>query len=897
MQSLLDTTPAPIAYHDGLSSTPREVWRRRPRFPFLREGVQAPDAYPREHERTYVVLPDSFVPRRHELTSWSSGLTYTCDPSNAAWAKTNVTGTANVVANPNDGAVTAGRIFETVTNGAHTAARAYTFTAPSHAIQFFAKWLGRDWVRVLANDGTEDFEGWVNLATGATKLFADIINATTLNGGFETAGAPFGSWSTFTSGTGAVTRDTAIYRTGSASAKLAANGASNIAGVSLAAAQVGRSYLLGFWACSGSGTLTVRARLDTLGSFTDFSVGTTWTWCELTAVAGTATLQIVNYSVGDIYVDDVVLTPTSVMPIIAPGVLNGGFETAGGGGADVFANWTESGNGSGTSTITDETTIVHTGGHACKLTIDSGGNWRGVQTTVLQSGRRYRLTLWARDGGVPASLKAYQLNGQTFATFNLGATYAQYSVEFTANGSDLLLFSDSASVEVYLDDVTLCPLDPPEIVCTACPDSPAGDWWRIALILPQPRAAAGTVTLALSSDGTALSYAGDTAKGLYLKWLNVRAGTASTLGPAVDALGSVRTVLAPDLDADDPFAYLVDESPLEITPLGRGRFTRTFARLPGVQTSYGFTAFSRPNMSGLKSGDILAASLDDGRSVHLWNVTTQLKQVLGAENSEGTIITNTLPSGNITFTLTDTTAVSVAANASQATINAALQAAFVATGKLTNIYCVSDGTTVGFFWGYLVSGPRMSTIVNPSGTTLTWIQGNTAAQVKAFGTTILPDTKLIYAPSHGAGVGDVMALISGFTYMARATAAGISNTDYLALVLEDLKSVDVPISHLARAAAATVRYAVGSRDIRVRRQVTYYLPGVSMLADGTTLASAASLPASTTYTEGQSWLDQLVAAATHTPIQADDVDYLGPIVGRQVTAAVMAEAVDSLALV
>jgi hypothetical protein len=50
---------------------------------------------------------------------------------------------------------------------------------------------------------------------------------------------------------------------------------------------------------------------------------------------------------------------------------NGGFETAGTGGADIWAQWAES---AGTGTIADEGSFVHLGSHAAKLTAGSSKN-------------------------------------------------------------------------------------------------------------------------------------------------------------------------------------------------------------------------------------------------------------------------------------------------------------------------------------------------------------------------------------------------------------------------------------------------------------------------------------------------------------------------------------------
>jgi predicted phage tail protein len=137
-----------------------------------------------------------------------------------------------------------------------------------------------------------------------TPLITPSLN----NGGMETAGSPLGSWTAFTTGTGAVTRDTTIFRSGVASAKFAVNGPSNTAGLQRTVLTVGHSGTLGFWARCGTGTGTCFARLSTAGAVTSFDLTEDWKFCELTEVAGATTFQIGSESIGDIYVDDVELT-------------------------------------------------------------------------------------------------------------------------------------------------------------------------------------------------------------------------------------------------------------------------------------------------------------------------------------------------------------------------------------------------------------------------------------------------------------------------------------------------------------------------------------------------------------------------------------------------------------
>jgi hypothetical protein len=151
----------------------------------------------------------------------------------------------------------------------------------------------------------------------------------------------------------------------------------------------------------------------------------------------------------------------SMVPIISPSVLNGGFETAGAGGADVFANWTEA--ISGASSIADETTIVRSGAHSCKMTVGADTGYVGIAQAGLTVGRRYRLELWARDDGSGGRLVVKDDLGTTsYAVLDvLTTSWVKSTVEFTAVRSTFYIERYSpagASKIIYLDDVTLIPI-------------------------------------------------------------------------------------------------------------------------------------------------------------------------------------------------------------------------------------------------------------------------------------------------------------------------------------------------------------------------------------------------------------------------------------------------------
>lgn len=88
-------------------------------------------------------------------------------------------------------------------------------------------------------------------------------------------------------------------------------------------------------------------------------------------------------------------------------VLNGDFETAGGGGADVFLNWTEDTGGGGV--IARDATFYFSQTHSCKLTTSNGGDIPGVTQTIAVTGfTAYRLRFWYLSMiGEPAPNYAY----------------------------------------------------------------------------------------------------------------------------------------------------------------------------------------------------------------------------------------------------------------------------------------------------------------------------------------------------------------------------------------------------------------------------------------------------------------------------------------------------------
>jgi hypothetical protein len=112
---------------------------------------------------------------------------------------------------------------------------------------------------------------------------------------------------------------------------------------------------------------------------------------------------------------------------------NPGFESAGSGGSDVFADWTEvASDGS----IDDETTSVKYGSHACKLTAGASTDTRVQQSYSVLPGEDFTLWFWTRgDGTYDGHYYVYDVTNGAYvisdtATGVTGTTYARVTKGF-----------------------------------------------------------------------------------------------------------------------------------------------------------------------------------------------------------------------------------------------------------------------------------------------------------------------------------------------------------------------------------------------------------------------------------------------------------------------------------
>ena len=144
--------------------------------------------------------------------------------------------------------------------------------------------------------------------------------------------------------------------------------------------------------------------------------------------------------------------------LVNPTFNNGGFETAGGGGSDVFAYWTESTAGS--STVNRDTSVYFAGTASCRLDIDVSDNYAQILTATnsLQNGDtvRYFITGKATDPAV--SFRAGGSSAGDSNVHSMTESWASYTGEKTiANGSTrfALIRNSAADESIWFDSVKI----------------------------------------------------------------------------------------------------------------------------------------------------------------------------------------------------------------------------------------------------------------------------------------------------------------------------------------------------------------------------------------------------------------------------------------------------------
>jgi len=149
-------------------------------------------------------------------------------------------------------------------------------------------------------------------------------------------------------------------------------------------------------------------------------------------------------------------------------ISNGGFETAGGGGADVWGSWTETVSD---GALANEAVTIHTGADAAKLTAGASVDTKFYQAASLVDGATYRLRFWARGDGTHEGRVTIYANDVGYianlvATGVTAAAYSMVDMNFTVPaGSGTIAFHlycpDTDTGVCYFDTVSVRRTDIP----------------------------------------------------------------------------------------------------------------------------------------------------------------------------------------------------------------------------------------------------------------------------------------------------------------------------------------------------------------------------------------------------------------------------------------------------
>lgn len=228
-----------------------------------------------------------------------------------------------------------------------------------------------------------------------------------------------------------------------------------------------------------------------------------------------------------------------------------------------------------------------------------------------------------------------------------------------------------------------------------------------------PATGAGTFKANVSSDGATISYAGNTANGVYLWGAQVTTGAET---PYISTTTVTRAISAPDRDKTDPMAYLVDEDEPRMTTSESGTVRRFFSRIPKQQTVPGSMFVTKPDIPGTFPqilGDSLVIKPDATIASY------QLYTRTAVSSDSGNPAVSYPSGGTYDITIGGDTAAGIAYNASAGTVQTALNALTAVTNRgsvaVTGTYNSAAGFAIAFA-AYAASTIDVSSLTATGGT-------------------------------------------------------------------------------------------------------------------------------------------------------------------------------------
>lgn len=463
----------------------------------------------------------------------------------------------------------------------------------------------------------------------------------------------------------------------------------------------------------------------------------------------------------------------------------------------------------------------------------------------------------------------------------LSATPTTVSIFAKANGRDWLeiaVVDSAAAVKRSFFDLTNGVVGTTSSNTTSAMVSVGNGWYRVSQTWTSPAAGLGQIYFELSTNGSTVSYLGDTSKGVYLwgaQWEN--ASSLGTYLPTTSATrtSSLRTRDIVDNSGDsgaDYFAFLCQETPPDAGSLrgGIARLSRTYMRVPAQQVDYGSAIITRPVMNDIFSGSSYAVSFEPDRS---WVFTSRKTASFGSATISVTGQTSTE-----TFTTSDT----------EATIRTACNTA--TTGGGTNRFFVTKDTLGLSIFLSPVSLVAGTNDIRGCSSTDTAIVISGSGEVGGTLTIRFADAvRTISCTSHGGSVGQYVVLWNGDKILATGKVTAQSTNAFTAQLTSSL-GPDAVVTHCQFAPNATC-YVNGPVGVSTKEVTDFYYPGwspgITTPQDITTVASQI---------DPVSWLGLIVAGTAYGVVQTSDLTKYngGPFYSYTTTYAQMSDALETV---
>jgi len=426
----------------------------------------------------------------------------------------------------------------------------------------------------------------------------------------------------------------------------------------------------------------------------------------------------------------------------------------------------------------------------------------------------------------------------------------------------------------------------------------AGGGWYLCYVVGKADAASTSATgyiIGLNSDTASppVLYTGSTSNVFYYWNLQFENAT-TTVSPNIATGAAVHAITAPDLDylvntsaqGRDLFAYLVEESELDVVNSALARFSRTYARIPATQYEPLSKMFVRPSLHDVKSGSSYGASFDDGKTSHVFGsriaVSSLTDQDVPTTPNPSYSGTKPLLPGGITINLVGGAgSSSFSTSDSISTIESALDSAmgasiwqvvkdnysikFYANGAMYEISCTDSRIRInGLPQAYGSAGVQVIEIAPADAN---------AASAR----------DVVTGSAHGGSAGEWFAAWNGDKLVGISKAISASGTA-MSINLADFPGSDLVITHIAFASQATVRVVNGPIECSARLVRRFYLPGVTL-----DVSSFADIPSFAPVIDPVAWFGVLLAyiaapsASTYAIESTIDLkQWMGPILEKAV---------------